>query len=63
MKIAESFKEIEIYINSTCLKGNLRLVEDKINKGIVLFSHGSGSNRLSIRNNYIEVYPYKFDDS
>ena len=33
MKIAESFKEIEIYINSTCLKGNLRLVEDKINKG------------------------------
>jgi len=53
MKIAESSKEIEIYINSICLKGNLRLVEDKKNKGIVLFSHGSGSSRLSIRNNYV----------
>ena len=53
MKIAESFKEIEIYINSICLKGNLRLVEDGKNKGIVLFSHGSGSSRLSIRNNYV----------
>ena len=32
MKIAESFKEIEIYINSICLKGNLRLVEDGKNQ-------------------------------
>lgn len=53
MKIAESFKEIEIYIDSISLQGNLRLVDDEKCKGIVLFSHGSGSSRLSIRNNHV----------
>lgn len=53
MKIAESFKEIEIYIDSISLQGNLRLCDDEKCKGIVLFSHGSGSSRFSVRNNYV----------
>lgn len=53
MKIADSYKEIEIYIDTISLKGKLRLTEDKDSKGMVLFSHGSGSSRLSVRNNYV----------
>jgi pimeloyl-ACP methyl ester carboxylesterase len=49
--IAQSYKEIEIGIGEISLKGNLRLAEES--KGIILFSHGSGSSRLSIRNNYV----------
>lgn len=40
-----------IPINSIQLKGHLAL-PDKV-KGIVLFSHGSGSGRLSPRNNFV----------
>lgn len=47
----ETYKEIEIDIGDIRLKGNLRLAEQP--KGIILFSHGSGSSRLSIRNNYV----------
>lgn len=47
----QTYKEIEINVGDIRLKGNLRLA--KPNKGIVLFSHGSGSSRLSIRNNYV----------
>lgn len=53
MKIADSYKEIEIYIDNISLKGKLRLVEDTTAKGMVIFSHGSGSSRLSVRNNYV----------
>lgn len=53
MKIAESKKEIEIYIDKISLKGNLMLVDDDFCKGVILFSHGSGSSRLSVRNNYV----------
>ena len=49
--IVQSYKEIEIDIGEISLKGNLRLAENS--KGIILFSHGSGSSRLSIRNNYV----------
>ena len=49
--IEEKFKEIEINLDSVKLKGNLRLLENS--KGIIIFSHGSGSSRLSIRNNYV----------
>ena len=45
------YKEVQININSISLEGNLRLSEH--NKGIILFAHGSGSSRLSIRNNYV----------
>ena len=43
--------DIEIPVNSVTLKGYLRSAKNS--KGIVLFSHGSGSSRLSSRNNYI----------
>ncbi|RKS53729.1 dienelactone hydrolase [Gillisia mitskevichiae] len=46
-----SFKEIEIPIAEVTLKGRLR---ETINtKGLIVFSHGSGSSRLSSRNNYV----------
>lgn len=51
MNVIKPYKEIEIQIDSINLKGNLRLAENS--KGIILFSHGSGSSRLSSRNNYV----------
>jgi len=51
MTTEEIYKEVEINIDSINLRGNLRIVEGS--KGIILFSHGSGSSRLSIRNNYV----------
>ncbi len=51
MAIVETYKEIEINVDSVKLKGNLRFAENS--KGIIIFSHGSGSSRLSIRNNYV----------
>lgn len=49
--IKQTFKEVDVAIGEVLLKGNLRLAEEP--KGIILFSHGSGSSRLSIRNNYV----------
>ncbi len=49
--IKEIYKEIDLNIDSVKLKGNLRLADNS--KGIIIFSHGSGSSRLSIRNNYV----------
>lgn len=49
--IDETYKVIDIEIDGISLKGNLRLAEHS--KGIVLFSHGSGSSRQSTRNNYV----------
>jgi len=49
--LQETYKEIEIKLDDIHLKGNLRLAE--FSKGIVIFSHGSGSSRLSVRNNYV----------
>jgi len=51
MNTAETYRELEIKIGAIKLKGNLRLAHT--NKGIILFSHGSGSSRLSSRNNYV----------
>lgn len=51
MVITQTYKEIEIDLGKISLKGNLRLADHP--KGIILFSHGSGSSRLSIRNNYV----------
>jgi len=51
MNVIKPYKEIEIQIDSINLKGNLRLAENS--KGIIVFSHGSGSSRLSARNNYV----------
>ena len=49
--LTQTYKEVDIAIGEVLLKGNLRLSEEP--KGIILFSHGSGSSRLSIRNNYV----------
>lgn len=51
MNFIETYGEIEIPIGLVNLRGNLRLTKNS--KGIVLFSHGSGSSRLSVRNNYV----------
>lgn len=51
MNSIETYKEIEINLGAINLRGNLRLVDES--KGIILFSHGSGSSRLSVRNNYV----------
>lgn len=49
--IEEKYKEIEINLDGVSLIGNLRLIDNS--KGIIIFSHGSGSSRLSVRNNYV----------
>ncbi|QXP58326.1 dienelactone hydrolase family protein [Olleya sp. HaHaR_3_96] len=45
------YKAINIPIKGIVLKGRLRSAESK--KGFIIFSHGSGSSRLSSRNNYV----------
>ena len=49
--LSGTYQELEIKLDNINLKGNLRLADNS--KGIILFSHGSGSSRLSIRNNYV----------
>lgn len=51
METIKTFKEIDIPIGEIHVKGNLRQAQNS--KGIILFSHGSGSSRLSSRNNYV----------
>ena len=46
-----NYKDVNIPIKNTALKGRLRLAENQ--KGLVIFSHGSGSSRMSSRNNYV----------
>ncbi|SDI30902.1 dienelactone hydrolase family protein [Winogradskyella thalassocola] len=45
------YKDISIPINNTILKGRLHIAENQ--KGLVIFSHGSGSSRMSSRNNFV----------
>ena len=54
MKTVLTYKEIDIPVDDFHLKGNLRQAQNS--KGIILFSHGSGSSRLSTRNNYVADY-------
>lgn len=51
MKTTVNFENINIPILNVQLKGRLRIAENQ--KGLVIFSHGSGSGRLSSRNNYV----------
>lgn len=44
-------KEIDIPVDGVTLKGDLHIPEDP--KGLVIFSHGSGSSRLSPRNRFV----------
>ena len=51
MSVFDNYKEIRIPISGIELKGNLRISKD--DRGIIVFSHGSGSSRMSSRNNYV----------
>ena len=51
MLLEEKHKTIDIPLNQVVLKGNLFIPENA--RALVLFSHGSGSSRLSPRNNYV----------
>jgi len=44
-------KELHIPANGVILEGNLNIPDDA--KGLVIFSHGSGSSRLSPRNSFV----------
>nr|WP_321230217.1 dienelactone hydrolase family protein [uncultured Psychroserpens sp.] len=46
-----NYKDISIPLKNITLKGRLRIAENQ--KGLVVFSHGSGSSRMSSRNNYV----------
>lgn len=47
----EKSKSVNIMLDGFVLKGNLSIPKDTM--GMVIFSHGSGSSRLSPRNNYV----------
>ena len=44
-------QEVDIKVKDADLKGSLYIPQDT--KGLVIFSHGAGSNRLSPRNRYV----------
>lgn len=44
-------QEVQIVLKDVTLEGNLSIPDNP--KGLVIFSHGSGSSRLSPRNNYV----------
>jgi len=46
-----NYKTLDIPIEEVTLKGRLRIAKQQ--KGLVIFSHGSGSSRMSSRNNYV----------
>ncbi|OZV69792.1 dienelactone hydrolase family protein [Winogradskyella aurantia] len=46
-----NYRSLDIPIEEVTLKGRLRLAKQQ--KGLVVFSHGSGSSRMSSRNNYV----------
>lgn len=54
MKTLSDYKSVIIPSHNMRLNGRLRIAEEQ--KGLVIFSHGSGSGRLSSRNNYVAEY-------
>lgn len=46
-----NYKDLNIPLENIILKGRLRIAS--LQKGLIIFSHGSGSSRLSSRNNYV----------
>lgn len=46
-----NYRSLDIPIEEVTLKGRLRIAKQQ--KGLVIFSHGSGSSRMSSRNNYV----------
>lgn len=57
MLLEEKHKMVEIPLRQVVLKGNLFVPEKA--KALVLFSHGSGSSRLSPRNNFVASVLHK----
>ena len=51
MQTEQKYKSVNIVLDGLVLKGNLAVPKNAI--GMVIFSHGSGSSRLSPRNNYV----------
>ncbi|KGL62099.1 hypothetical protein [Polaribacter sp. Hel1_85] len=51
MELIETTKKIEIDLGDVSLNGILTIPENV--RGIVVFSHGSGSSHLSPRNNFV----------
>ncbi len=51
MILEEKYKPVSITLDNVTLQGNLAIPENAI--GVIIFSHGSGSSRLSPRNNYV----------
>jgi len=51
MEVVQTNREINIRVDGIQLKGNLRTATKS--KGIIIFSHGSGSSRFSSRNNHV----------
>ncbi len=51
MILEDTHKPVSIQVGNITLHGNLAIPENAT--GIVIFSHGSGSSRLSPRNNYV----------
>lgn len=54
MKTLTNYKDIVIPLSDVQLNGRLRIADSQ--KGLVIFSHGSGSSRLSSRNNYVAEF-------
>lgn len=51
MKYKQAINEVHIVLDEVVLHGNLHIPDDP--KGLIIFSHGSGSSRWSPRNNYV----------
>ena len=54
MKTLSNYKKLDIPVFGVHLKGRFRIAENQ--KGLIIFSHGSGSSRLSSRNNYVAEF-------
>jgi dienelactone hydrolase len=54
MESGSKYKSIIIPLQDAALKGRLRIADNQ--KGVVIFSHGSGSSRMSKRNKYVSEF-------
>jgi len=52
--VKEKYTPVEIVLDGFALKGNLSIPKNAV--GMVIFSHGSGSSRLSPRNNFVAKF-------
>jgi putative phosphoribosyl transferase len=57
MGVSDVREEIDILVGDVALKGDLIVPEHS--KGLIMFSHGSGSSRLSTRNRFVAEHLQK----